>query len=96
MNPTKKQIEINDAVVSKLTIYFSQLSDYNFRINGIELLDSVKDNCDQFKGEYIERNGYACAIGQKVHGKKNVIVLYGDILAFDQEALNHLEIYVEE
>ncbi|MBP5279997.1 MAG: hypothetical protein J6Z03_05900 [Erysipelotrichaceae bacterium] len=96
VNPTKKQIEINDAVVSKLTIYFSQLSDYNFRINGIELLDSVKDNCDQFNGEYIERNGYACAIGQKVHGKNNVIVLYGDILAFDQEALNHLEIYVEE
>ena len=49
-----------------------------------------------FEGEYISRNGYACAFGKNVHGKKNVVVLYGDILAMDQDELSHMEIYVEE
>ena len=95
-NPTNKPIAVSDAVVTRLTIYFSQLTDYTFKINDIELAKSIKDNCRQFDGEYIVRNGYACAIGQKVHGKKNVVILYGDIYAKDQDELNHLEIYVEE
>ena len=96
MNPTNKQIDTKDGSIQKLTIYFNQLADYTFRIDGIELLDSVRENCDLFKGEYVERNGYACAFGKKVHGRKNIVILYGDIFAQDQDQLSHLEIYVEE
>ena len=96
VNPTSKPIDIKDAKVSKLTLYLSQLTDHTFKIDGTELDKSVKTNCEIFNGEYIVRNGYACAIGKDVHGKKNVIVLYGDIYALDQDELNHLEIYVDE
>ena len=96
INPTNKPIDIKDAKVSKLTLYLSQLADYTFRINGVELERSVKDNCIIFNGEYVVRNGYACLIGKKVNAKKNYIVLYGDIYAMDQDELNHLEIYAEE
>ena len=96
VNPTGKPIEIKDAKVSKLVLYFSQLSDHAFKIDGIDLEKSVKTNCEVFNGEYIVRNGYACVIGKNVHGKKNVIILYGDIYAMDQDELNHMEIYVDD
>ena len=95
-NPTSKTIEIKDAKVTKLTLYFSQLTDYTFKIDGVDMLKSVKDNCAQFNGEYIVRNGYACVIGKKVHGRNNVIILYGDIYALDQDEVSHMDIYVEE
>ena len=65
------------------------------KINGIELSNSVKENCEMFSGEYIERNGYACAFGQEAGDKDNVVVLYGDLFAIDQDKLDHVEIYVE-
>jgi hypothetical protein len=95
-NPTKKAIDIKDAKLSRLTLYFSQLADHTFKIDDIELEKSIKKNCEIFNGEYIVRNGYACAIGKKVHGMDNIIILYGDIYAMDQDELNHLEIYVKE
>ncbi len=95
-NPTSKPIDIKDAKLEKLTLYLSQLSDHTFMIDGIELVESIKENCETFNGEYVVRNGYACVIGKIVHGKNNIIRLFGDIYAKDQDELNHLEIYVEE
>jgi len=95
-NPTDKTINVEDAIVNKLIIYFDQLDSHIFKIDETVLKSSVKENCEVFNGEYIERNGYACAFGKKVNGKENVVVLYGDIFAEDQDELNHLEIYVKE
>ncbi|MBQ3295763.1 MAG: hypothetical protein IJH00_04735 [Erysipelotrichaceae bacterium] len=95
-NPTNKAIDIKDGKLSRLVLYFSQLTDHTFKIDGVDLEKSIKKNCEIFNGEYIVRNGYACAIGKKVNGKDNVIILYGDIYAMDQDELNHLEIYAEE
>ena len=55
----------------------------------------MKKNCETFNGEYIERNGYACAFGKNVHGRDSIVILYGDILGIDQDELSHLEIYVK-
>ena len=96
INDTNKQIETIDGSISKLTIYFNILGDHIYKIDETVLKSSVKENCEMFEGEYISRNGYACAFGKNVHGKKNVVVLYGDILAMDQDELSHMEIYVEE
>ena len=48
-----------------------------------------------FKGEFIERNGYACVIGQVVNNHNNVIILSGDYLGIDQDELSRIEVFVE-
>ena len=94
-NPKSRTISADDAIVTRFIYYLDQNPRYVFRIDGQELSSSVKENCQLFHGEYVERNGYACAFGRIVHGQKNVVILYGDYLALDQDALNHIEIYVE-
>ena len=94
-NNTKKPISSNQAGVSRLVFYLSNYPDVSYRLSGVELKDSVRENCELYKGEYIERNGYACAFGKKIGKKKNVVVLYGDLFAIDQDKLDHIEIYVE-
>ncbi len=94
-NSTKKPISSDRAVVKRLVFYLSNYPDASYKLSGIELKDSVKENCEMFKGEYIERNGYACAFGKSTGKKKNVAILYGDLLAIDQDKLDHIEIYVE-
>ncbi|MBR4485297.1 MAG: hypothetical protein IKO97_08820 [Erysipelotrichaceae bacterium] len=94
-NEDKKPIGVDDATVTRYEFYLDNIPFGRFKINDIELSESVKENCAYFNGEYIERNGYACAFGQKSHGKDNVVILYGDILAIDQDKLSHLEIYVK-
>ncbi|MBR4471217.1 MAG: hypothetical protein IKS54_07925 [Erysipelotrichaceae bacterium] len=94
-NQKKEEIRINEAVVSRLIFYLSNYPASVYKIGNIELSESVKENCRIFEGEYIERNGYACAFGKKSAGKNNVVILYGDIFGIDQDKLDHVEIYVE-
>ena len=94
-NDTKKPIPSDQAVVKRLVFYLSNYPDVPYKLSGIELKDSVKENCETFKGEYVERNGYACAFGKRVGKKKNTVILYGDLFAVDQDKLDHIEIYVE-
>ena len=94
-NDSSKQKPIDQAIVSRFVFYLSNYPDVPYKINGIELSNSVKENCEMFSGEYIERNGYACAFGQEAGDKDNVVVLYGDLFAIDQDKLDHVEIYVE-
>lgn len=94
-NDTKKAIETKQATISRLVFYLSNYPNAAYKLSGIELKDSVKENCELFKGQYIERNGYACAFGRNAGGDKNVVILYGDLFAIDQDKLDHIEIYVE-
>ena len=94
-NDSKKQIPIEKGKVTKLAFFLSNYPDVVYKIDDIELSSSVKENCEKFAGEYIERNGYACAFGKTVGKKNNIVVLYGDIFAVDQDKLDHVEIYVE-
>ena len=94
-NTSKKEIESNKAVLTKLTIYLNDLGNRKFMLND-ELLDSsIKTNCDKFNGTYISKNGYACVIETNEHKKHNVIELYGDYLNMDQDQLDHMVIYVD-
>ena len=95
INDTKKPVSVEEATVSRFELYLDNIPFDTLKLNDIELSESVKTNCEAFGGEYIQRNGYACAFGQKSHGKDNVVILYGDILALDQDKLSHLEIYVK-
>jgi len=94
-HPLGKETEAEKALLNRFTFY---LDDYYFdelKIDQIPLKSSIRENCELFGGEYIERNGCACAFGKKVDGKDNIVILHGDILAQDQDALDHIEIYVE-
>ncbi|MBQ1483571.1 MAG: hypothetical protein IIZ28_08395 [Erysipelotrichaceae bacterium] len=94
-NDGKKTIPIGEAKVTRFVLYLANFPDAVYRIDGQELSPSVRENCEKFSGEYIERNGYACVFGKKSGKKKNVVILYGDLFAIDQDALDHVEIYVE-
>lgn len=95
INYKKKEIDIDKAIVCKADIYLSNLEMETYKINGIELSSSVKENCKKFNGELVERNGYACVIGKQVDDKDNVVVLHGDIYNVDQDLLSRIEIYVK-
>lgn len=94
-NDTKKTIPANKAKLSKLTVYLNDLSDKEFKLNGEVLQESIKSNCEKYNGTYIEKNGYACVIENKVGKDLNVVELYGDYLAIDQDKLDHISIYVK-
>ena len=94
-NDSEKQIVADKAKVTRFVFYLSNFPDVVYKIDDIELSSSVKENCEKFGGEYIERNGYACAFGKKTGKKNNIVILYGDIFAVDQDKLDHVEIYVE-
>ena len=94
-NQKKEEIEIDQALVTRLIFYLSNYPASVYKIGDIELSESVRENCSIFEGEYIERNGYACAFGKKSAGRDNVVILYGDIFGIDQDKLDHVEIYVE-
>ena len=94
-NSGKKEIDATAAKVTRLVYYIDNYTFSRYALDGIELSESVKENCEKFNGEYVERNGYACAFGKKVKDKENIVILYGDILGIDQDKLDHLEIYVK-
>ena len=94
-NSGKKQIDTEKARVTKLVFYLSNYPASVYKLGDIELSESVKENCEKFSGEYVERNGYACVFGKKSAGKKHTVILYGDIFGIDQDRLDHVEITVE-
>ena len=94
-NDKKERISIGQAKITRLIFYLSNYPASVYKLSGTELKNSVKENCEIFSGEYIERNGYACAFGKQDAGKKQVVILYGDIFGIDQDKLDHVEIYVE-
>ncbi len=94
-NPTEKEIPIDEAILCGLDFYLPNTGMSEFKLDGIELSSSVKENCRIFDGEYIERNGYACLITRQVDEQLNVVILHGDILNLDQDELSRIEIYVE-
>ena len=95
INYKKKEINIDKAVVCKADIYLSNLNMSTYKLDGVELSESVKENCETFKGELIKRNGYACVIGKTIGDKENIVVLHGDIYNADQDLLTRVEIYVK-
>lgn len=95
INYKNREIDIDKAIICKADIYLSNLEMETFKINGIELSDSVKQNCKILNGELIERNGYACIISKVVDDKENVAILHGDIFNADQDLLSRIEIYVK-
>ena len=95
VNDSKKEITIEKGKISRLILYLDHFHGDRYKLSDTDLSESVKENCEMFSGEYIERNGYACAFGKTVGKKKNVVILYGDIFGLDQDRLDHIEIYVE-
>ena len=94
-NPIDETISPDDAVITGLDLYLPNAGMTTYKLDGIELSSSVKENCKAFDGEYIERNGYACLITRQVDDTLNVVILHGDILNADQDELSRIEIYVE-
>lgn len=95
INYKNREIDIDKAIVCKADIYLSNLEMETFKINGIELSDSVKQNCELLNGELVERNGYACIISKTVDDKDNIVILHGDIFNADQDLLSRIEIHVK-
>ena len=95
INESKKEIPIDEAIISSADFYLSNYPLDSYKISDIELSDSVKENCEKFSGKYVDRNGYACIFGKQVGKKDNIVILYGDIFAIDQDKLYRIKIYVE-
>lgn len=94
-NNTDEVINADEAIISKMVIYLNDLGPRAYAINDVELDDSVTSNCDKFKGTLIKRNGYACVLESSKSGQLNAIELYGDILASDQDKLDHIVMYIK-
>ena len=95
INNRNRKIDSKKAIVTRLNIYFSNLEMQEYKIDGITLVSSVKENCEIFSGNYLENNGYGCVFGKKVGNNYNYIVLSGDYLNIDQDELSRIEIYVK-
>ena len=83
------------AIVTRLKYYLDDFPMESYQIDGIPLSSSIRENCEVFHGEYVERNGKACLFGKKVDGKDNAVLLKGDMLNIDQDELESIEIYVK-
>ena len=94
-NDSNSDIAGNEAKVSGIDIFLSNIDGKVYKLNGRQLKKSVKQNCDMLNGQYLERNGYACTLGKMVGNKRNIVILSGDILNIDQDELSRIEIYVE-
>lgn len=94
-NYSSKTKPSNKAILTSLTIYLDDLGDREFKLNGEPIESSIKANCNKFNGTYVEKNGYACVIENKIRDKLNVIELYGDYLNIDQDRLDRIEIYIK-
>lgn len=80
-------------VVSKITYYVGDL-DGDAYINDYKL-SGIKESCDYFSGDYIEKNGHACIFGKRLNGHDNYVILYSDILSDDLDQIDRIEIYYE-
>ena len=89
------EIETDKAIVKKFDFFLVNYNAESYKLNGMDLSDSVKENCERLNGEYISTNAPACIIVKKTEGSNKVAVLHGDILAINQDKLARVEIYVE-
>ncbi len=80
-------------VVTKITYYIDDLESEVY-INGYSI-ESIKETCEHFSGDYIEKNGHACVFGKMVNGYENYVILYSDILSDDLDKVDRIEIYYE-
>ena len=94
-NNKNKSISYKDAKLSKLSVYVKDLENRKFKIDDIELDNSVKSNCTKLNGTYIEKNGCACVIEKQIRDELNVVELHGDYLNIDRDELDHIEIYIK-
>lgn len=90
-NAHNKTISSDKAIISSFTYYFNDLPFNAYKIDGVLLSDSIKDNCDRLNGNYIQKNGYACLLVKK----NSVLTLYGDFLNINQDLLDHLQIVAQ-
>ena len=67
----------------------------NYKIDDIELSKSIKNNCESFAGEYIDKKVKACIIQKQVGDHTNAIILSGDILNDYSDELSKIEIYIK-
>lgn len=94
-NTSDKQITSDKGIITRLELYCGDVGNRNYALNDVELSDSVTSNCETFDGTLIKRNGVACVIESNKNGSLNVVELHGDILAKDQDVLDHIVIYVK-
>ena len=94
-NKLDSQCDSTDAIISKLTIYLCDNDIEDYYLDGDKLEKSIASSCEIVDGKLLKQNGVACLLEKNVHGKKDTVVLYGDILNIDQDILDHLEIYVK-
>ena len=94
-NTKNRTISSDKAIVTRMDFFLGNMPIDSYKINGVELTKSVKQDCKTLKGELIERNGYACLVSKKVDGKTNVLILSGDVINLDQDELHRVQIYVE-
>ena len=94
-NYKDKNINISEGIISRADFFLDNINMNTYMLDGKLLSSSVKENCQMFDGEYIERNGYACLIYKQVDDKNNIVILHGDLFKEDQDELSRIEIYVE-
>lgn len=80
-------------VVSKI-IYYAGDIDASLYINDYKLT-SIKETCDYFSGDYMEKNGHSCIFGKRINKHDNYVILYSDILSDDLDQIDRIEIYYE-
>ena len=80
-------------VLGKVVLYLNDVDGHVY-LNDYEL-NSIKDTCSAFSGEYIEKNGHACVIGKRIKKHDNYVVLYGDILSDNIDKVDRIEVYYE-
>ena len=66
-----------------------------YRIDEIELSKSIKQNCDAFNGDYIDKKTKGCIIQKQVGNYTNAIILSGDILDDKLDHMNKIEVYIK-
>ena len=81
-------------IVTKAVIYINDNSP--FIIDGEALTSGIKDSCEKYNGKYSDEVAESCVINKRVKNKDNYIVLYGDILDDDIDAIDRVEIYYED
>ena len=80
-------------LVSKITYYCDDL-DTDLYLNDYKLV-SIKETCDYFFGDYVEKNGYSCIFGKRVNNRNNYVIIYSDILSDNLDQIDRIEIYYE-
>ena len=74
-NLTDKEIPSDQAIITGIDLYLPNAGMKTYRLGETELSSSVRENCQLFNGEYIERNGYAPIIIRKIDRRRYLSAL---------------------